>query len=198
MEHPTWKMGQKITVDSATLMNKGLEVIEAQWLFDLPASRIDVVIHRQSVVHSLVEFVDGSIIAQMSNPDMRLPIQYALTHPARLPSQVEPLDLLRLGQLTFEPPDTERFPCLSLCYEAAGLGGTAPAVLSAANEVAVAEFLNRRIGFLDIPRVGQEVVSAHDPISQPGIDEVLDADEWARREAGRVIDRLKTATVVPV
>ena len=190
LNHPTWRMGQKITVDSATLMNKGLEVIEARWLFDLPASRIDVVIHRQSIIHSLVEFVDRSVMAQMSCPDMRLPIQHALTYPDRLPTRVEPLDLLRLGQFTFEPPDMERFPCLWLSYEAARLDGTAPAVLNAANEVAVNHFLNGQIGFLDIAAVNEEVLSAHRVTPEPDIEEVLEADRWARQEAAQVAHRM--------
>ncbi len=196
LNHPTWRMGQKITIDSATLMNKGLEVIEARWLFDLPASRIDVVVHRQSVVHSLVEFVDGSVMAQMSCPDMRLPIQHALTYPERLPTRVEPLNLLHLGQFTFEPPDTERFPCLWLCYEAARLEGTAPAVLNAANEVAVSQFLNGQIGFLDVAAVNEEVLSAHRVAPEPGVEDVLEADQWARREAAQVIRRKNGRTTV--
>ncbi len=198
LNHPTWRMGQKITVDSATLMNKGLEIIEARWLFDLPASCIDVVIHRQSIVHSLVEFVDGSVIAQMSCPDMRLPIQHALTYPDRLPTRVEPLNLLRLGQFTFEPPDMERFPGLRLCYEAARLEGTAPAVLNAANEVAVNQFLNGQIGFLDVAAVNEEVLSAHQGTPEPNIEEVLEADRWARGEAVRVIHRMNGRTTVRV
>lgn len=196
LNHPTWRMGRKITIDSATLMNKGLEVIEARWLFDLPASRIDVVIHRQSIVHSLVEFVDGSIMAQMSCPDMRLPIQHALTYPDRLPTRVEPLNLLRLGQFTFESPDAERFPCLWLCYEAARLEGTAPAVLNAANEVAVNQFLNGQIGFLDVAAVNEEVLSAHEVTPEPDIEEVLEADRWARREAARVVHRMDGPAIV--
>ncbi|OGG55897.1 MAG: 1-deoxy-D-xylulose-5-phosphate reductoisomerase [Candidatus Handelsmanbacteria bacterium RIFCSPLOWO2_12_FULL_64_10] len=198
LNHPTWRMGRKITIDSATLMNKGLEVIEARWLFDLPASRIDVVVHRQSIVHSLVEFVDGSVMAQMSCPDMRLPIQHALTYPERLPTRVEPLNLLRLSQFTFEPPDTEQFPCLWLCYEAARLEGTAPAVLNAANEIAVSQFLNGQIGFLDIAAVNEEVLSAHRVAPEPDIEEVLEADRWARREAARVIRRKNGRTAVKV
>jgi 1-deoxy-D-xylulose-5-phosphate reductoisomerase len=192
LDHPTWRMGRKITVDSATLMNKGLEVIEARWLFDLPVPRIEVVIHRQSIVHSLVEFVDGSIMAQMSRPDMRLPIQHALTYPDRVPTRVEPLDLLRLGRLTFEPPDMGRFPCLGLSYEAARLDGTAPAVLNAANEVAVDCFLDGRIGFLDIAAVDEEVLSAHRTgrgTEAPELEAVMEADRWAREEAGRAVVR---------
>jgi 1-deoxy-D-xylulose-5-phosphate reductoisomerase len=198
LNHPTWRMGQKITVDSATLMNKGLEVIEARWLFDLPAARIDVVVHRQSIVHSLVEFVDGSVMAQMSCPDMRLPIQHALTYPDRLPTRVEPLDLLRLGQFTFEPPDTERFPCLWLCYEAARLEGTAPAVLNAANEVAVNRFLNGQIGFLDVAAVNEQVLSAHQGTPEPDIEAVLEADRWARKEAERAIHRMNGRAIVQI
>ena len=196
MNHPTWEMGRKITIDSATMMNKGLEVLEAMWLFDLPPSRIDVVIHRQSVVHSLVEFVDGSTLAQMSNPDMRLPIQYALTHPDRLPTRVEPLDLVKLGKLTFDPPDLDLFPCLNLCYQAARLKGTAPAVLNAANEVAVNQFLDRRIGFLAIPEIIRDVLSAHHLIPHPDLQTIVEADGWARETAGQVIRRMENRTAV--
>jgi 1-deoxy-D-xylulose-5-phosphate reductoisomerase len=201
LNHPTWRMGRKITVDSATLMNKGLEVIEARWLFDLPASRIDVVIHRQSIVHSLVEFVDGAILAQMSRPDMRLPIQYALTYPERLPARVEALDVLRMGQLTFEPPDLDRFPSLRLCHEAARLDGTVPAALNAANEVAVERFLEGRIGFLDIFSVNETVFSACQARREsrlPGVEEVLEVDRWARQETDQVIRRRNGRTLVQV
>jgi 1-deoxy-D-xylulose-5-phosphate reductoisomerase len=198
LNHPTWRMGRKITIDSATLMNKGLEVIEARWLFDLPVSCIDVVVHRQSIVHSLVEFVDGSVMAQMSQPDMRLPIQHALTYPDRLPTRVQPLNLLHLGRLTFEPPDLDRFPCLRLCYEAARLDGTAPAALNAANEVSVQRFLDGQIGFLDVAAVNEEVLSSHQKRSESGIppvEEVMDTDGWARGEAERAIRRMNRTTV---
>ncbi len=201
LHHPTWRMGRKITVDSATLMNKGLEVIEARWLFDLPASRIDVVIHRQSIIHSLVEFVDGSVMAQMSQPDMRLPIQHALTYPERLPARVEPLDILHLGSLTFEPPDMDRFLCLRLCYEAAQRDGTAPAALNAANEVAVERFLDGRIGFLDILAVNERVLSASETKFEsdlPTVEEVLEIDRWARREADQVIRRMNSRVTVQI
>ena len=196
LNHPTWEMGRKITIDSATMMNKGLEVLEAMWLFDLPPSRIDVVIHRQSIVHSLVEFIDGSTMAQMSNPDMRLPIQYALTHPDRLPTRVEPLDLVKLGKLTFDPPDLDMFPCLNLCYQAARLKGTAPAVLNAANEVAVNQFLDRRIGFPAIPEVIRDVLSAHHLIPHPDLQTIVEADGWARKAADEVIRRMENRTAV--
>ncbi|MBI4532132.1 MAG: 1-deoxy-D-xylulose-5-phosphate reductoisomerase [Candidatus Latescibacteria bacterium] len=185
--HPTWKMGRKITVDSATLMNKGLEVIEAHYLFQVPLSRIGVVIHPQSIVHSCVEFVDGSMIAQLSCPDMRLPIQYALTYPDRLPGVVKGLDLMQIGQLTFESPDWETFPCLGLCYEAAEIGGTAPVVLNAANEIAVESFLAGEIPFVDIPGINRELLTRHRVVEHPDLHQILEADTWARQEAmGRV------------
>lgn len=180
LRHPTWNMGAKVTIDSATLMNKGLEVIEARWLFDVPVERIDVVVHPQSIVHSCVELVDGSILAHLGPTDMRIPIQYALLYPRRMPSPVRRLSLADVGQLTFEAPDRERFPALDLAYEAARRGGTMPAVLNAANEVAVELFLAERIGFLDIPRVVERVMSEHEPQS-PELENVLAADSWARK-----------------
>ncbi len=192
LNHPTWKMGPKITIDSATLMNKGFEVIESHWFFGLPSTKIDVVIHRQSIVHCLIEFVDGGLTAHLSTTDMRLPIQQALTHPDKLASRVEPLDLLEIGSLSFHAPDTERFPCLRLCYDVLSAGGTAPAVLNAANEVSVSAFLDERIDFLSIPRVVEDVLNAHD--RQPGdtLDAIYEADAWARGEAVEVV---KTLTV---
>lgn len=180
LRHPTWNMGAKVTIDSATLMNKGLEVIEARWLFDLSVDHIDVVVHPQSIVHSCVEFVDGSILAHMGPTDMRIPIQHALLFPVRLPSPVKPLSLADVGQLTFEPPDRERFPALELAYEAARRGGTMPAVLNAANEVAVELFLQERIGFLDIPRIVERAMADHKP-QTPDLENVLAADAWARK-----------------
>ena len=180
LKHPTWSMGPKITIDSATLMNKGLEVIEAQWLFDLPFDRIDVLIHHQSVIHSLVEFVDGSVKAQLGVPNMRLPIQYALAHPRRLQTFVEPLDLTAVARLTFAAVDTERYPCLGLAYQAGRAGGTAPTVLNAANEVAVARFLAHDLRFLDIARVIAAALDKHTPVADPALDTVLAADAWAR------------------
>jgi 1-deoxy-D-xylulose-5-phosphate reductoisomerase len=190
LNHPTWKMGPKITIDSATLMNKGFEVIESHWFFDLPAEKIDVVIHRQSIIHCLVEFIDGGLIAHLSSTDMRLPIQQALTHPDKLPSRVKPLDLVEVGSLSFHAPDTARFPCLRLCYDALSAGGTAPAVLNAANEIGVAAFLEGRIGFLSIPNVVEATLDAHD--RQPGdtLDAIYEMDHWAREKAGLVVEGL--------
>jgi 1-deoxy-D-xylulose-5-phosphate reductoisomerase len=180
LRHPNWSMGPKITVDSATLMNKGLEVIEARWLFDLPPDRIAVTLHPQSIVHSMVEFVDGSILAQMGVPDMRGPIAYALAHPERLPMPDLALDLWKLDALTFEPPDFAAFPCLELAYEALEAGGTLPAVLSGANEVAVAAFLEKRIGFNDIARLVRETMEQHDVERLESVEMALAADRWAR------------------
>lgn len=180
LRHPTWSMGAKVTVDSATLMNKGLEVIEARWLFDVEAERIDVVVHPQSIVHSCVEFADGSILAHLGPTDMRIPIQYALLYPRRGEAPVQRLSLSEVGRLTFEPPDRDRFPALDLAYEALRRGGTAPAVLNAANEVAVELFLAGRIGFADIPRMVERVLADHVP-QAADLDNILAADGWARR-----------------
>ena len=180
LAHPTWKMGRKITVDCATMMNKGLEVIEAHWLFDVSPDQIQVVIHRQSIVHSLVEFVDGSTLAQLSPPDMRLPIQYALTYPERWPREAAPLDLAALGTLSFESPDPKRFPCLNLAYQALRTGGTMPAVLNAANEVAVQAFLEDRLPFTRIAEVNERTMTRHQVIVHPSLEEILEADRWAR------------------
>ncbi len=180
LKHPTWRMGAKITIDSATLMNKGLEVIEARWLFGASADEIDIVVHPQSVVHSMIELVDGSIIAQMGVTDMRHAIQYALTYPARRQSQLPPLDLTALSRLEFFPPDTEKFPCVRLAYQALRAGGTMPAVLNAANEVAVAAFLDEQIKFGDIPRLIGAACEAHAPEPAVNLDTVLAADAWAR------------------
>jgi len=181
LSHPTWEMGKKITIDSATLMNKGLEVIEAHWLFGIPYDRIEVLVHPQSIVHSMVEFVDGSVIAQMSLPDMKLPIQYALFYPQRIFSNNTSLDLTKAGQLTFLEPDTEKFPCLGLAYQALEMGGTAPAVLNAANEVAVEAFLAARIGFTDIQKIVKEALRRHQVKSCPRLDDILNADKWAKQ-----------------
>lgn len=187
LNHPTWRMGPKITVDSATLMNKGMETIEAVWLFGVPIERVEVIIHRESVIHSLVEFSDGSVKAQLGVPDMRLPILCALAYPRRLPEPVAPLlDLAAYGQLTFAKPDYERFPCLRLAMEAGRLGGTYPAVMAAADEVAVARFLTGELGFLDIPAVIERALERHEPVSDPSLEEVLAADAWARQVAGSV------------
>lgn len=187
LKHPTWEMGPKITIDSATLMNKGLEVIEARWLFDASPERIGVVVHPQSTIHSMVEFEDGSLIAQLGVTDMRLPIQYALTYPERLASGLPPLDLTSPMRLDFEPPDLERFPCLALAFRALELGGTAPAVLNAANEVAVAAFLAGRIGFLALPEILSETLARHERKDASTLENVLDADRWAREEAEKLI-----------
>jgi len=191
LRHPTWRMGPKVTIDSATLMNKGLEVIEARWLFDVPIDRIDVVVHPQSIVHSCVELVDGSILAHLGPTDMRIPIQYALLYPRRMPSPVRRLSLADVRQLTFELPDRERFPALELAYEAARQGGTMPAVLNAANEVAVQLFLQRRIGFLDIPRLVERAMADHEPQAAT-LENVLAADRWARN----VVSGFRPAAVV--
>ncbi len=191
LDHPTWKMGRKITVDSATLMNKGMETIEAMWLFNVPMSSVDVVLHRESIVHSLVEFSDGSVKAQLGVPDMRLPIQLALGYPARMPEPAVPLlDLAAVGALHFGTPDTERFPCLRLAMEAGKAGGSVPAAMAAADEVAVERFLAGEIGFLDIPRVIEEVLERHTPLPSPSLDEVLAVDAEARRVAASIPARV--------
>jgi 1-deoxy-D-xylulose-5-phosphate reductoisomerase len=187
LRHPTWSMGEKVTIDSATLVNKGFEVIEAHWLFGIDADRIDVLIERKSIVHSLVEYVDGSVMALLSMPDMRLPIQYALTYPERVETGLPKLNLNNLGGIDFEEPDRERFPCLDLAFEAVRRGGTVPTVLSAADEVAVASFLEGSIGFAEIYPVLRGVVGAHEPRSSESLDEVVAADRWARLEAARLI-----------
>jgi len=183
LRHPTWKMGPKVTVDSATMMNKGLEVIEAHWLFGLAPERVDVVVHPQSIVHAMVEFVDGSFIAQMSQPDMRIPIAQALSYPERIPLSVRRLDLAEVGTLTFEEPDSDRFPCLCLAKAALREGGTAAAVLNAANEEAVASFLAGEVGFMDIPAVVGAALDAHAGAPASGVEAVLAADHWAREFA---------------
>lgn len=182
LAHPTWEMGRKITVDSATMMNKALEIIEARWLFDMTVDRIDVVVHPQSIVHSMVEYLDGSVVAQLSPPDMRLPIQYALTYPDRCPSPAPRLDLDRFFRLDFEPPDEERFPALSLGKEVAAQGGTAGAVLNAANEAAVAAFLDGRLGFTDIVPACRAAVHHHNFDPNPTLETLLQLDGWAREE----------------
>jgi 1-deoxy-D-xylulose-5-phosphate reductoisomerase len=183
LQHPSWVMGRKITIDSATLFNKGLEMIEARWLFDIEMERVRVVVHPQSVVHSMVEFVDGSMLAQLSTPDMCLPIQYALTYPERVASQRVQTNLARLGQLTFEEPDPERFPALALARKAGETGGTLPAVLNAANEVAVSAFIQRQINFPQISERVARVMDRHAVIAHPRLEQILEADAWARQEA---------------
>lgn len=186
LNHPIWRMGRKITIDSATLMNKGLEVIEASWLFEVAPDKIDVTIHPQSVVHSMVEFLDGSILAQLGIADMRIPIQYALTYPERWDSILQPLEIEKLSQLEFFAPDREKFRCLTLAYQALHLGGTAPAVLNAANEIVVEAFLNDSIAFHSIPKIIEAVLDAHPRRNATSLNSVLEADAWARQEAVRL------------
>ncbi len=192
LRHPTWVMGAKITVDSATLMNKALEIIEARWLFDLPPEKIRVVIHPQSIIHSLVEFHDGSMICQLGPPDMKIPIQYALTYPERLPLPVRKLKLEEVSMLTFEAPDPVRFPALRLAYQVLRLGGTAPAVFNAANEVAVAAFLRDEISFVEILGGVERTLREHDVKDNPSLEELLSADSWARQEAARQLQPITT------
>jgi len=187
LKHPSWNMGQKITIDSATLFNKGLEMIEARWLFDVEIDRVDVVVHPQSVVHSMVEFQDGSILAQLSVPDMRYPIQYALTYPHRLANSMPPTDFAKIGSLTFENPDTDKFPSLRLARQAGRTGGTMPAVFNAANEVAVARFVQEKIKFTDIFATVERTMNAHRVVASPPLDAILEAELWARKEAERVV-----------
>ena len=195
LKHPTWNMGAKITIDSATLMNKGLEVIEARWLFGFDAEQIHIVVHPESVVHSMIELVDGSIIAQMGVTDMRHAIQYALTYPERHTSELAPLDLTKLSSLNFEPPDLDRFPCISLAYRALKAGGTTPAALNAANEEAVRAFIEERINLTDIPRVIEAVVNQHARREADSLEAVLKADGDARAAAVAAIDQMAAPTV---
>ena len=190
LKHPNWKMGRKITIDSSTLMNKGLEVIEARWLFNLPLDKIEVVVHPQSIVHSMVEFVDGSIIAQLGEPQMHLPIHYALTYPDRVNGNYErfnPID----RKLNFLAPDYENFPCLGLAYSAGKSGGSMPAVLNASNEEAVDYFLNGKIGFMEIPVLIEKTMNSHKIVQHPGVSDIIEADRWARQEAGRLAVEIK-------
>ncbi|HZX21344.1 MAG TPA: 1-deoxy-D-xylulose-5-phosphate reductoisomerase [Clostridia bacterium] len=180
LKHPTWNMGRKITVDSSTLMNKGLEVIEARWLFNVELGKIDVVVHPQSIVHSMVEYKDSSIISQMGIPDMRTPIQYALFYPERMESNIRKVDFSNLGQLTFMLPDMEKFPCLSLAYEALKIGKTMPCVLNGANEVLVEHFLQNKIGFYDIPKFVEKAMAIHKPFTYKTVDELLEVDKWVK------------------
>ena len=180
LKHPNWSMGSKITIDSATLMNKGLEVIEAHWLFDMPAERIDVVVHPQSIIHSMVEYTDSSIIAQMGLPDMRLPIHYAFNYPERVPVNLPRLNFADVKQITFEEPDLKRFPCLGLAYEALKTGGTMPCVMNAANEVLVERYLKGQIGFYDISRIVEKVMEHHDPVQDYSLETLLELDHRAR------------------
>ena len=187
LQHPNWKMGSKITIDSATLMNKGLEVVEARWLFDISESRIDVLVHRESIIHSLVEYEDRSMIAQLGLPDMRTPISYAMRYPERLPLDLPSLDLAEIGKLTFCKPDHDRFPCLNLGYESLRDGGTMPAVMNAANEIAVEAFLNGGIRFTGIADVIRHTMDAHTRREITDLDDALEADRWAREKADSVV-----------
>lgn len=187
LKHPRWRMGRKISVDSATLMNKGLELLEAMYLFDTLPEKIRVLIHPQAIVHSMVEFIDGVVMAQLSVTDMRVPIQYALSYPGRFPASFKPLDFYRLKSLDFEAPDFRKFPCLGLAYRVAKEGGTMPSVMNAADEVSVSEFLRGRIGFLAIAKVIEKVLSRHSNKANPGLGDILEADRWAREEVLRSI-----------
>ncbi len=190
LKHPNWKMGAKITIDSATLMNKGLEVVEARWLFDIDTSRIDVLVHPESIVHSLVEYHDGSVIAQLGLPDMRTPISYAMQYPGRIPLDLPSLDLAKIGTLTFEQPDHDRFPCLGMGYEALRVGGTMPSVLNAANEVAVAAYLQEGVRFPDIAEIIGSTMEAHSARPLDSIGDALEADRWAREKASSLVHSL--------
>jgi 1-deoxy-D-xylulose-5-phosphate reductoisomerase len=195
LNHPTWSMGERITIDSATLMNKGLEVIEARWLFDIPAEKVDITVHPQSIVHSMVEFRDGSVIAQLSATDMRQPIQYALTYPERLESPVSRLDWATVSRLEFMPPDTSKFPCVELAYRAIKMGGAAPAILNAADEIAVEAFLAGRIGFMDIPKIIRAALDSSPPQCPLSVEGVMAADTWAREFAARQVSHARIKTI---
>ena len=192
LAHPNWEMGAKITIDSATMMNKGLEVIEAKWLFDVPVEKIDVHIHPQSIVHSMVEYVDGSVLAQLGMPDMRVPIAYALAYPQRLKLDLPTLDLFSVQTLTFQEPDLSRFPCLDLAFKACKAGGTMPAVLNASNEVAVQAFLDNRIPFLGIARLVDKVMQEHELVPATELQAILAADTWARTRAEEIINSMRS------
>jgi 1-deoxy-D-xylulose-5-phosphate reductoisomerase len=191
LKHPTWKMGRKITIDSATLFNKGLEMIEAHWLFGVEMKRVEVVIHPQSIIHSMVEFTDGSTLAQLSYSNMRFPIQYAVTWPDRVPNTLPPLDFSKLSKLEFLTPRYDDFPALNLARRAGDTGGTLPAVMNAANEVAVAAFLDRKLRFPEIWRIVEEVMNRHTPIAHPDLDAILAADQWARAQAQGCVESAK-------
>lgn len=182
LKHPNWNMGSKITIDSATLMNKGLEVIEAKWLFGVSLEQIQVVVHPQSIIHSMIEYVDGSVMAQLGSPDMRIPIQMALTYPERKNNNFSRWNLLERNDLTFEQPDYEAFPCLALAFEALKTGGTMPAVLNAANEVAVSLFLNEKITFIEIPKIIEKVMARHSVNINPSLNDIIEVDKWSREE----------------
>ena len=190
LKHPRWKMGKKISVDSANLMNKGLEVLETMFLFDMPLNKIKILIHPEAVIHSMVEYIDGAILAQLSITDMRIPIQYALSYPERLKARLSSLDFCKLERLHFQKPDFKRFPCLALAYRAAGELGTMPCVLNAANEVCVEEFLRKRLKFISIPKIIEQVMDSHRNKKAPNIDDIFRADAWARQEAHGFIGSL--------
>ena len=190
LAHPVWKMGRKISIDSATLMNKGLEVIEAHWLFGIDISKIEIIIHPECIIHSMVEFIDGSVFALLGIPDMKMPIQYALTYPERMPTQLEPLDLTKISQFHFSVPNFDKFPCLKLAYEAGTICGTMPAVLNSANDVAVNLFLKKKIKFSDIPKIIEKVMNKHNVIQNPCIDHILASDVWARKAAHEIGETL--------
>jgi 1-deoxy-D-xylulose-5-phosphate reductoisomerase len=190
LRHPNWKMGKKTTIDSASMMNKGLEVIEAKWLFNVGISDIDVLIHPQSIVHSLVEFIDGAFLAQMGIPNMKIPIAYALTYPERIINDLPSLDLVKTGNLEFLKPDIKKFPCLGLAYAAGLCGGTAPVVLNAADEVAVSAFIENKIRFIDLPNIMEKILGLHNSINNPSLDDILQADLWARRKTKKIIERM--------
>ncbi len=191
LKHPNWKMGKKITIDSATMMNKGLEVIEARWLFDIPADKIDILVHPQSIIHSMVEYKDGSIIAQLGIPDMAIPISYALSYPHHIKNDLPPLELDKIRTLSFERPDFKRFRCITLAYDAIKIGGSMPAVMNGANEVAVEAFLRKEIGFLDIPAIIEKVMAVHEPFPIDSIASVIEADRWARQKAEDLIKNIR-------
>jgi len=188
LNHPTWKMGNKITIDSATLMNKGFEIIETHWLYGTSYDKIDVVVHPQSVIHSLVEFKDSSVMAQLGNPSMKIPIQYALSYPKRFPLDVKKLDLAEIKNLSFEKPNFEKFPCLKYAYDAGKIGGTLPAVLNAANEIAVYAFLDKKIAFADIPEIIKKMMDQHDAIKNPSLNQILEVDKKTREETKKIIE----------
>ena len=190
LRHPNWKMGKKITIDSASMMNKGLEVIEAKWLFNVDISDIDVLIHPQSIVHSLVEFIDGAFLAQMGIPDMKIPIAYALTYPERIINDLPALNLVKTENLEFRNPDINKFPCLGLAYAAGLCGGTAPVVLNAADEISVSAFMENKIRFIDLPKIIEKILTLHNSINNPSLDDILQADLWARRETKKIIERI--------
>jgi len=183
-------MGKKITIDSASMMNKGLEVIEAKWLFNVDISAIDVLIHPQSIVHSMVEFIDGAYLAQMGVPDMKIPIAYALTYPERIINDLPSLNLIKTGNLEFYKPDIKKFPCLDIAYRAGICGGTAPVVLNAADEVAVSAFMKKKVRFIDLPGIIEDVLALNNVIYNPSLDDILQTDLWARRETEKIIERM--------